>query len=124
MSDCTDDGPVEFGVLFVAGFKHQRPGSAVASLAAALYRWLFQWNARKDEGPHCRPTLRDLSGAHHRRVLRSSGHWLAGGHQTFGAAVLPRHALPIRRATARPGRTRGPGRTRESGWDGPVPRHI
>lgn len=34
----------EFGVLFVAGIGGQRPGSAVASLGAALFRWLFRWN--------------------------------------------------------------------------------
>jgi hypothetical protein len=43
------DGPVsgkqaEFGVLFVEGIGGQRPGSAVASLGAALFRWLLRWN--------------------------------------------------------------------------------
>jgi hypothetical protein len=36
----------EFGVLFVAGFGEQRPGTAIASFAGSLYRWLFRWNAR------------------------------------------------------------------------------
>jgi hypothetical protein len=61
MSDYIGGGCHKFGVLFVAGFKHQHRGSAVASLAAALYRWLFYWNAREDQGPPCRPTPRDLS---------------------------------------------------------------
>jgi len=34
----------EFGVLFVEGIGSQRPGSAVASLGSALFRWLLQWN--------------------------------------------------------------------------------
>jgi hypothetical protein len=34
----------EFGVLFVDGIGQQRPGSAVTSLAAALFDWLFRWN--------------------------------------------------------------------------------
>jgi hypothetical protein len=51
----TVSGPIsedcpEFGVLFVAGFADQRPGTAIASFAGALYRWLFRWNAR----PHPR----------------------------------------------------------------------
>ena len=43
----SDECP-EFGVLFVPGFAEQRPGSAIASFAAALYRWLFRWNTRPD----------------------------------------------------------------------------
>jgi len=35
----------EFGVLFVAGFAEQHPGTAVTSFAGAMYRWLFRWNA-------------------------------------------------------------------------------
>jgi hypothetical protein len=35
----------EFGVLFVAGFGEQRPGTAITSFAGAIYRWLFRWNA-------------------------------------------------------------------------------
>jgi hypothetical protein len=46
-SQMSDECP-EFGVLFVPGFAEQRPGSAIASFAAALYRWLFRWNARPD----------------------------------------------------------------------------
>jgi hypothetical protein len=34
----------EFGVLFVDGIGKQQPGSAVTSLAAALFGWLFRWN--------------------------------------------------------------------------------
>lgn len=36
----------EFGVLFVSGISHQRPGSAVAALSGALYSWLLRWNCR------------------------------------------------------------------------------
>lgn len=36
----------EFGVLWVAGFAEQRPGTAVAAFASAVYRWLYRWNAR------------------------------------------------------------------------------
>jgi hypothetical protein len=34
----------EFGVLFVDGIAKQQPGSAVTSLAGALFHWLFRWN--------------------------------------------------------------------------------
>jgi hypothetical protein len=52
----TVSGPIsgdrpEFGVLFVAGFADQHPGTAITSFTGALYRWLFRWNAR----PHPRP---------------------------------------------------------------------
>jgi hypothetical protein len=65
MSDCFGKDRAEFGVLFVDGFRQQRPGSAIALLAAALYRWLFYWNARPDADPACLPSLSDvaLSGA-------------------------------------------------------------
>ena len=58
--DCT-----EFGVLFVAGFAEQRPGTAIASLASALYRWLFWWNAGPHRWPASPPSLGHtvLSGA-------------------------------------------------------------
>jgi hypothetical protein len=46
MAGHTTEDRAEFGVLFVAGFAEQRPGSAVASFASALYRWLVRWNAR------------------------------------------------------------------------------
>lgn len=36
----------EFGVLFVSGIAHQRPGSAVAALSGAFYSWLLRWNCR------------------------------------------------------------------------------
>lgn len=41
----------EFGVLFVAGFAEQRPGTAIASFAGAIYRWLFRWNATPASSP-------------------------------------------------------------------------
>jgi hypothetical protein len=53
MSSRMSDECVEFGVLFVPGFAEQRPGSAIASFATALYRWLFRWNSRPN--PHSTP---------------------------------------------------------------------
>jgi len=47
----------EFGVLFVAGFGEQRPGTAIASFASALYRWLFRWNASGTRRSASPPTL-------------------------------------------------------------------
>jgi hypothetical protein len=47
----------EFGVLFVAGFAEQRPGSAIASFAAALYRRLFRWNSRPQLWPASPPAF-------------------------------------------------------------------
>jgi hypothetical protein len=49
----------EFGVLFVAGFAEQRPGSAIASFASALYRWLFCWSSRPQLWPASPPALSD-----------------------------------------------------------------
>jgi len=42
--DSRESEPTAFGVLFVDGFRQQRPGSAIALLASALYGWLFRWN--------------------------------------------------------------------------------
>ena len=55
----------ELGGLFVAGFGEQHPGSAIASLAAALYRRLFRWNAKPHLWPASLPVLSDtvLPGA-------------------------------------------------------------
>jgi hypothetical protein len=39
-------GRAEFGVLWVAGFAEQRPGTAITAFAGAVYRWLYRWNAR------------------------------------------------------------------------------
>jgi hypothetical protein len=64
--DFTSREPAEFGVLFVGGFREQLPGSAIALLAAALYRWLFFWNARPDPQPALQPTLSEV-------VLSSAG---------------------------------------------------
>ena len=60
MSDCTSEKRAEFGVLFVAGFREQAPGSAIALLAATLYRWLFFWNARLTPQTTWEPTLSDV----------------------------------------------------------------
>jgi hypothetical protein len=46
-----------FGVLFVSGIAHQRPGSAVAALSGALYGWLLRWNCRTSLDPDRSPTL-------------------------------------------------------------------
>jgi hypothetical protein len=51
MPDFISGDRAEFGVLFVDGFREQRPGSAIALLAATLYRWLFYWNAKPDPHP-------------------------------------------------------------------------
>jgi hypothetical protein len=51
MSERITDDRAEFGVLFVNGFREQRPGSAIILLATALYRWLFSWNQRPDRPP-------------------------------------------------------------------------
>ena len=55
----------EFGVLFVAGFAEQRPGTAITAFAGAVYRWLFRWNARSHAQGASPPTLSDtvLAGA-------------------------------------------------------------
>jgi len=66
MSGLAGRESAEFGVLFVDGFREQRPGSAVALLAAALYRWLFFWNARPDPQSASQPILSDV-------VLSSAG---------------------------------------------------
>jgi hypothetical protein len=79
MSDYTDDSHVKFGVLFVGGFKHQRRGSAVASLAAALYRWLFNWNAREHAGRAERSVPSDQLAMCDRPVLRDVALSGAGG---------------------------------------------
>jgi hypothetical protein len=60
--NCSESGPVsearaEFGVLFVAGFAEQRPGTAIAAFAGAIYRWLFRWNAGPHLGPASPPAL-------------------------------------------------------------------
>lgn len=48
MSDCVSEERVRFGVLFVPGFREQRPGRAIASFASALYGWFFYWDTRPD----------------------------------------------------------------------------
>jgi hypothetical protein len=62
--NCSESGPVsedrpELGVLFVAGFAEQRPGTAIAAFAGAMYRWLFRWNATSHVAPASLPTLSD-----------------------------------------------------------------
>jgi hypothetical protein len=48
----------DFGILFVGGIEHQRPGSAVASFSAALYAWLVDWNYKSGQSPWS-PALKD-----------------------------------------------------------------
>jgi hypothetical protein len=57
MSDSSTEDYPRFGVLFVAGFADQGPGTAVASLAGALYGWFFRWNEGTRPGEHRQPTL-------------------------------------------------------------------
>ena len=62
--NCSESGPIsedrpELGVLFVAGFAEQRPGTAIAAFAGAMYRWLFRWNATSHVEPTSLPTLSD-----------------------------------------------------------------
>jgi hypothetical protein len=52
-----DEDCSEFGVLFVPGFTEQRPGTAIASFAGAIYRWLFRWNATPQTWQASPPTL-------------------------------------------------------------------
>ena len=47
----------ELGVLFVAGIGGQQRGSAVASLGAALFGWLFRWNRSADLSGQDAPVL-------------------------------------------------------------------
>jgi len=47
----------EFGVLFVSGIAHQRPGSAVVAWSGALCGWLLRWNCRTTLCPDRSPTL-------------------------------------------------------------------
>jgi len=51
-----EDG-LEFGVLFVSGIAHQRPGSALSALSGALYGWLLRWNCRTSLCPGSSPAL-------------------------------------------------------------------
>jgi hypothetical protein len=62
--NCPVSGPIsedrpELGVLFVAGFAEQRPGTAIAAFAAAMYRWLFRWSVTSPVGPASLPALSD-----------------------------------------------------------------
>ncbi len=66
MSDSICEERYEFGVLFVDGFGAQGRGSAIASLGAAIYRWLFSWNCQQDLWDESSPRLGDT-------VLTSSG---------------------------------------------------
>jgi hypothetical protein len=59
MSSSAGGDRAEFGVLFVAGIGGQQPGSAVASLGAALFGWLFRWNECTELSSPVAPVLDD-----------------------------------------------------------------
>ena len=52
-------GRAELGVLFVAGIGGQQRGSAVASLGAAVFSWLFRWNRCRELSDPFVPALQD-----------------------------------------------------------------
>jgi hypothetical protein len=99
MSDVVCEERAEFGVLFVDGFAAQGPGSGVASLAAALYRWLFRWNCEQGLWDESAPKLKDA-------VLSSS----EGGVGEPAHLVLD---VPLRLST---GEHRGRWLIAESSW--------
>jgi len=59
MPECDGTGQYEFGILFVGGIEHQRPGSAIASFSAALYAWLVDWNYKPGQESGWQPALKD-----------------------------------------------------------------
>lgn len=59
MGERAGEGRYEFGILFVGGIEHQRPGSAMASFSAALYAWLVDWNCNSGRPPGSWPALKD-----------------------------------------------------------------
>ena len=59
MGERAGEGRHEFGILFVGGIEHQRPGSALASFSAALYAWLVDWNCNSGRPPGSWPALKD-----------------------------------------------------------------
>jgi hypothetical protein len=59
MGERAGEGRYKFGILFVGGIEHQRPGSAMASFSAALYAWLIDWNYNSGGPPGSQPILKD-----------------------------------------------------------------
>jgi hypothetical protein len=59
MSEHDGERQYEFGILFVGGIEHQRPGSAIASFSAALYAWLVDWTYGSGQPPGTPPVLKD-----------------------------------------------------------------
>jgi hypothetical protein len=59
MPECDGKGQYKFGILFVGGIEHQRPGSAIASFSAALYAWLVDWNCHSGWARGWPPALKD-----------------------------------------------------------------
>jgi hypothetical protein len=59
MGERAGEGRYKFGILFVGGIEHQRPGSAMASFSAALYAWLIDWNYNSGGPPGSQPVLKD-----------------------------------------------------------------
>jgi hypothetical protein len=58
MGERAGEGRYKFGILFVGGIEHQRPGSAMASFSAALYAWLVDWNYNSGPPPGSSPVLK------------------------------------------------------------------
>jgi hypothetical protein len=82
-------GRAEFGVLFVAGFAEQRPGTAIAAFANALYRWLFRWDTRPSLDLESLPKLSDTV--------------LAGASGTDDGPAHVKLAAPVLLGTKKPG---------------------
>jgi len=59
MGERVGEGRYEFGILFVGGIEHQRPGSAIGSFSAALYAWLVDWNYNSGRPSGSPPVLKD-----------------------------------------------------------------
>lgn len=59
MGERAGEGRYKFGILFVGGIEHQRPGSAIGSFSAALYAWLVDWNYNSGRPPGSPPVLKD-----------------------------------------------------------------
>ena len=93
MSDLISEDRPEFGVLIVAGFAEQRPGTTITSFAGALYRWLFRWNARAHLRSPWWPTLSDTE--------------LSGCSDADGGPAHATLAVPVRLST---------GEEREARW--------
>lgn len=91
MGESDSEGRREFGVLFVGGIEHQRPGSAIASFSAAVYAWLVDWNCGWRRSPGTPPpALREA------RLAPGDGEYHGPAHLTLDVPLElscgPRHA--------------------------------